>query len=116
MNIAYLENSIIDIKDKRVYIIGTVRVEFYHKIRPVLFMHEFRQFESKAVEKILEIFGYSAEEGLPDIEKAPYLLKLTFDDAGYISDAEAITEEQAKQIRMDILKAMPSPEPPPAAK
>lgn len=112
MKIAYLENSSIDFKDRYLTLMGTLRVEIYNQTRAVLFMHVFRHIESDAADKVMGIFGYSSpEERLPDRDETLDLLKLYFDDKGFITDIEAITPEQAKQIRLDIIKAMPDPKP-----
>ena len=93
---------------------GTLRLAFFNRPRSVLFMHTFKQIESQACEKVLDIFGYSAEaEAAPDTEKEVSLLKLCFDEKGWITDVESLTAEQARKIRLDIIKAMPDPEPPP---
>lgn len=112
MRIAYLENCSLHISQICVMLSGTLRLEFYNKPRSVLFMHMFKHIESKACEKVLDIFGYSAEAEVKDTEKEVSLLKLCFDDKGWITDVESLTEEQARKIRLDIIKAMPDPEPP----
>jgi len=113
MNIAYLKNCSIHITEKCVMISGSLRVEMYSQTRSVLFMHIFRVKESQVCEKVLGFFGYtSASEVDPDAEKELYLLKLYFDDEGFITDAESFTEGQARKIRLDIVRAMPDPEPP----
>ena len=115
MRIAYLENCGIHINGRCVMISGTLRLEFFNRPRSVLFMHTFKHIESKACEKVLSFFGYTSEAEVvtPDTDKELYLLKLYFDDKGWIRDVESLTEEQARKIRLDIIKAMPDPEPPP---
>jgi len=112
MQIAYLENCTIHANKTGVSICGTMRLEFLNRNRSVLFMHVFKHMEGQACEKALDIFGYSSGEK-DDIVEEIYLLKLYFDDKGWITDVDSLTEEQAKQIRLDIIKAMPDPEPPP---
>ena len=114
MRIAYLENCSVQVNEICVAIFGRLRLEFYNKPRSVLFMHTFKHIESKSCEKVLGIFGYSAEAKVPpDTEKEVSLLKLYFDDEGFIRDVESLTEDQAREIRLEIMRAMPDPEPPP---
>lgn len=112
MRIAYLENCSLHISQICVMLSGTLRLEFFNRPRSVLFMHTFKHIESKACEKVLDIFGYSAEAEVGNIEKEVSLLKLCFDDKGWVIDVESLTAEQAKQIRLEIIKAMPDSEPP----
>jgi len=71
-------------------------------------MHTFKLAEKKAVDKVIDIF-----EALPDGQNEVSLIKLYFDDKGFITDVESLTEDQRKKIRLDIIKAMPDTEPPP---
>ena len=99
MNIAYLKNCRIHITEKCVMISGILRLEMFSQTRPVLFMHTFRLNESQVCEKVLDIFGYTSKPEVdPDAEKVLYLLKLYFDDKGVITDAESLTEDQARKI------------------
>lgn len=119
---------------------GRLRLEFLSQPRSVLFTHVFKRIESQACEKVLGFFGYTLNtempsdsekensqlvkvwnltayrpqvEVTPDTEKELYLLKLYFDGEGFIRDVESLTEDQAREIRLEIIRAMPDPEPPP---